>query len=157
MRPAPLDQTYEHVNEAGVKVVSTRGSSDAYDCQGVTRVYGARGALLYEMDELFVGRQKVSVSPDGKLLVIDGSIYFGDTFLRAQDIDPDEVLTRVYLNGTLHKEVRYTSDLSGPSLSNLPALGGGWIRRNCPLSVCWEQNVLKYTFPENDVKEVPLR
>merc|ERR1711939_753779 len=97
MRPAPFKDSYEHTSPSGARLVSTR-SGDHMSTEGETSVFGTDGKLLYTMNS-FTGRQEVFLSADGKVLVLDGGQYFGSGFLRPSRMEPDEVVSTIYLNG----------------------------------------------------------
>ena len=131
--------------------------------EGETSVFGTDGKLLYTMNS-FTGRQEVFLSADGKVLVLDGGQYFGSRFLRPSRMEPDEVVSTIYLNGALWREVRYATDLNGGvpigQGDGEPAMeiGGGWLSRNDYISELvpdWERNVLIYKM-RNDTKEIEL-
>lgn len=166
MRPAPFEQTYEHQNESGVRLVSTRLSDDAYSTQGKTEVIGANGQVLYQFDENmghnFIGRQVVYISPDGRTVVVDGTKHFGTSFLRPARLDSDQVVCSVYVDGMLRKEVHYATDLNdGVDIAKVDGgteFGGGWYPRSdyiSDVSINWERSEMTFT-TVNGVKIVDI-
>ncbi|KAL7525845.1 hypothetical protein ACHAWF_004413 [Thalassiosira exigua] len=152
LRPAPFQNEYTFEAPSGARLVSTIDGDDMLSPQGTTEVFGADGDRLYEIP-IFTGRRAIDLSPAGSVVVLDGNVYFGTSFMRA---DGDEVVTSVYLDGELWKEVWYDADLQGEPLEGV--IGGGWTRRPFSMEVDWDRNALVYTFHDDmgvDV-EIPL-
>mmetsp|Transcript_21395 Transcript_21395/g.26463 ORF Transcript_21395/g.26463 Transcript_21395/m.26463 type:complete len:168 (+) Transcript_21395:64-567(+) len=148
MRPAPFKEKYEHSAPSGVSLVSSRHSSDEYSTEGETVVFGMNKEVLYKMP-IFIGRRKVFLSPNGSVIVLDGSVYFGDGLLRTPDITKDEVVSSIYLNGKTWKDIHHATDLNdGKAIeSNGCEFGGGWLSRKdyiSDLKADWCRNVLIY-------------
>lgn len=106
MKPAPFDKKYEYREpSSGRRVVSTEAfGTKVFDSDGTTEIYTIPGC--------FSGRRTISLSSDGATLIFDGNYYFGDSFLRTPDIDDDEVVTVIYHQGYVWKEVCFKTDLN---------------------------------------------
>lgn len=151
MRPAPFDEEYTFNTPSGVRLVSTNEHDGGYSTDGVTKVFGADGNILYEMP-VFTGRRDIYLSPNGSVIVLDGQVYFGPSVMRQSDKSPhstDKVVTSVYLEGKLWRDIMYDTDLDGKPVEK--EIGGGWAERPFTLDVSWERNVLVYDMgrPEN--------
>jgi len=148
MRPVPFDEEYTFDAPSGVKLVSTNSEGGGLSTDGVTKVFGADGSILYEMP-VFTGRRHIYLSPNGSIIVLDGNIYFGTDLMRPTSFSDgeDQVITSIYLNGNLWKDIMYDKDLNGKPVKEL--YGGGWAKRPFTLDVSWERNVLTYDMPGN--------
>lgn len=151
MRPAPFDDKYIHANPStGKRVESTELK---------TQVLDEKGTLLYEIPDLFSGRRTMALSPDGQTLILDGNFYFGTLFLRTPDITKDEIVTLVYHQGQLWKEICFATDLNdGTAIEERgAALGGGWLQRKRYISknsIDWDRGILSYTMINEDLTTV---
>merc|ERR1711939_1026339 len=113
----------------------------------------------------FIGRKAVFPSPDGKVVVLDGSAYFGQSFLRPARMEPDELVSCIFVNGKVWKEIRYATDLNdgapiGPKNEHEPMmeLGGGWLPREdwiSEVTADWERKILVYKMKDT-AKEIKL-
>jgi hypothetical protein len=141
MKPAPFDKEYTFDAPSGVRLVSTNNEHSSG--HGVTKVFGADGYILYEMP-VFTGRRDIYLSPDGSVIVLDGQYYFGPRLMRPTSSPhwKDQIVTSVFLEGKLWKDIRYESDLNGKVVEE--EFGGGWAGRTFTLDVSWERNVLTY-------------
>mmetsp|Transcript_3532 Transcript_3532/g.9014 ORF Transcript_3532/g.9014 Transcript_3532/m.9014 type:complete len:210 (-) Transcript_3532:79-708(-) len=146
MRPAPFDPEYTASSTSGVRLVSTNDEQGGLSTTGSTVVIGADGGILYEMP-VFTGRRDIYLSPSGSVIVLDGGVYFGSRLMSArgtEDGEEDHVVTSVYLNGELWRDITYKADLNGEPIPANQIRGGGWARRPFTLDVSWERDVLIY-------------
>eukprot|EP00571_Detonula_confervacea_P016758 CAMPEP_0172297478 /NCGR_PEP_ID=MMETSP1058-20130122/487_1 /TAXON_ID=83371 /ORGANISM="Detonula confervacea, Strain CCMP 353" /LENGTH=165 /DNA_ID=CAMNT_0013006635 /DNA_START=109 /DNA_END=606 /DNA_ORIENTATION=- len=151
MRPAPFDEEYTFDAPSGVRLVSTNNEHGGHSTDGVTQVFGADGNILYEMP-VFTGRRDIYLSPDGAVIVLDGEIYYGPSLMRPTESPhwTDQVVTSVYLEGKLWRDIRYETDLNGKPVKE--EYGGGWASRTFTLDVSWERNVLTYDMEDASEK-----
>mmetsp|Transcript_11567 Transcript_11567/g.17786 ORF Transcript_11567/g.17786 Transcript_11567/m.17786 type:complete len:169 (+) Transcript_11567:131-637(+) len=147
MKPAPFDEKYTYIDpNTGKRVDSTESRTEVFD---------KNGASLYEISNVFSGRRTMMLSPDGQTLILDGNYYFGERFLRSPSITEDEVVTLIYHQGSLWKEICFATDLNNGKAIEVRGrlIGGGWLPRTeyiANTSVNWDRGVLFYAMIDED-------
>jgi hypothetical protein len=120
MKPAPFT-SIEYTDEASGFVLYSDPEKDK------TIIKKSNGETLWVMDE-FIGRKVVNISPDGSLLLLFGSKYFGSILSSDESI----AVLVVYAHGKKIKELNF-SQFFGMTISEathtflVPRMGGGWI------------------------------
>jgi hypothetical protein len=146
MKPVPFDDEYEYQEPSSGKwVVSTEAfGTKVLDSDGST--------VLYDIPGVFSGRRTISLSSDGTTLIFDGNLYFGDQFLRTPQVDDNEVVTEIYYQGQLWKEVSFKTDLNDGHVmilhNRFRVRGGGWVTRMDVIhktAIDWKKGVIAYT------------
>lgn len=147
MKPAPFDEKYTYIDSnTGKRVDSTESRTEVFDKNGTS---------LYQIPNVFSGRRTMMLSPDGQTLILDGNYYFGNRFLRSPSMTEDEVVTLIYHQGSLWKEIRFATDLNNGKNIEVRggSIGGGWLPRTDYIadnSVDWDRGVLLYTMIDED-------
>ena len=151
MRPAPFDKEYSYTDpNSGIRLVSTYGG---FSTNGVTQVFGTDGNIIYEIP-VFMGRRTPYLSPNGAVLILDGEIYYGSNIMSTSG--DDTVVTTVYQDGSMWREVMYKQDLDGKMPTRVR--GGGWAERNSlfTLNVSWDASALIYDMVDAETRIIPL-
>ena len=139
---------------SGIRLVSTNDEDGGFSTNGVTQVFGTDGNIIYEIP-VFMGRRTPYLSPNGAVLILDGEIYYGSNIMSTSG--DDTVVTTIYQNGSMWREVMYKQDLGGKKPTTR-VRGGGWAERNSlfTLNVSWDASVLIYDMVDAEKRIIPL-
>ena len=158
MKPAPFeDREYEHATNEFLLQSKRNDVTDRYSTEGTTQLLDTQGKVLWSMPE-FVGRRGVNISPDGKLLILSGNIYFGGLF----QLSKDTVLATVFAQGKSIKQILFSDifqedpDLLARDLK-VGVYGGGWVEGGKfieSIDVDWKQRSINYTLFNDTIKKI---
>jgi hypothetical protein len=129
MEPTPFSnvQHKDPQNNFLVRSVLDKKKGRDFVSTGVTTIYDNKENKIWSAN-LFTGRRRIELSPDGKTLALIGNFYFGQKIQATKE----EVLVELINEAGIIKKV-LLSDLYAGDLETLldqndiPIIGGGWV------------------------------
>lgn len=152
MKPAPFEKTqYATTNKTPYLIKSDPDTNET------TILHIKNKKVMWTMKE-FTGRKATYVSPDGKILIVYGNLYFGGII----NENPEEKVVIVYVSGTKTNEYTYF-DISGETVKSviakekLSVMGGGWVGLNefiKKFEVNFDKKIMTFTLHNSTVKTI---
>jgi len=162
MKPAPFDKkvTRKDPNSSYYLVSYLEGNKESQSGSGQTIMKSRWGFKQWEFQQ-YVGRHLVSISPDGKGMVLYGDYHFGSMI----KVDADTVMARAITQGTEVKVVRFKDIYSKPAEQvvqslNISVMGGGWVPWDKLIKsfrVDWTADLIQFELHDSTVLNISLK
>ena len=142
MKPAPFKKVSHTDSEHSLRVTSDPDTEK-------TIVYAPNGSILWSLD-IYIGRKKIQLSPDGQTLMLIGNKYFGGTLSTNTESHVFEVYTKDGLKTAYNfKDFFGMSIDSALQTFDISQRGGGWFSMMSYIhieTITWKDGLLEMIF-----------